>query len=69
MIDDLFSAAIALCVLVGGTLAIGTAWSEDSAAPAAHMAQPASDLAHATVIATAATTSTTATDLAKPALR
>jgi len=39
MIDRLFTAALAFCLLAGGTAAIGSAWF-DSPAPAARAAQP-----------------------------
>ena len=52
MIDSLFSAALAFCILVGGTLAIGSAMLEPGQ-PQAKMArqvqsQPASRLVAAT---------------------
>lgn len=39
MIDRLFTAALTLCLLAGGTAAIGSAWFH-SPVPAAHAAQP-----------------------------
>jgi hypothetical protein len=63
MIDNLFTAAIALCVLIGGTLAIGSALSEGPA-HAAHVAQPAFGPQQPAVIAAGADA-----DAPRPALR
>ena len=63
MIDNLFTAAIALCVLIGGTLAIGSALAERPA-PASRVVQAAFGPQQPAVIATGADT-----DASKPALR
>ena len=63
MIDNLFTAAIALCVLIGGTLAIGSALSERPA-PAARVVQPVFGPQPPAVVAAGADA-----DASKPALR
>jgi hypothetical protein len=63
MIDNLFTAAIALCVLIGGTLAIGSAFS-DRPAPTARVVQPTFGPQHQAAVAAGAYT-----EASKPALR
>lgn len=63
MIDNLFTAAIALCVLIGGTLAIGSALAERPA-PATRLAQPVFGPQQPAVVAAGADA-----DASKPALR
>jgi hypothetical protein len=62
MIDNLFTAAIALCVLIGGALAIGSAWSERPAMPATQTVQAAFGPQLPTAIAAG-------TEASKPTLR
>jgi len=63
MIDNLFTAAIALCVLIGGTLAIGSAFT-DRPAVNARTEQAAFSPQHQAAIAPGADTPSS-----KPALR
>jgi hypothetical protein len=63
MIDNLFTAAIALCVLIGGTLAIGSAFA-DRPAQSARGVQAGFAAQHQAAVAAG-----TEPDAAKPALR